>query len=318
VSTRIQRPLARLIAAVVLLTVAAGCGGDELRQGSATTMTADADTGGRPGKLVEIGAGRGLFVHCVGSGKPTVVLETGFGADATQWQAVQPELGHGSQVCAYDRVGTGNSIARPGVQDAREEIADLRAWLARERIDPPYVLAGHSYGGILARVFAKLHPQETAGLVLIDTMGRDGRRRTLAEWPQSQARRLREEVAATRIGDVNLAVGEAIASSIKTLGYVPLAVIDAGRSTTLPQSPVRLRRTQKRLWARMHVELARLSDNSVHVTALRSNHYVPSSRNGQPSVVISAVQAVVQAARNGNRLAPCSRIFSGSDVRCPS
>ena len=66
----------------------------------------------------------------------------------------------------------------------------------------------------------------------------------------------------------------------------------------------------------MHVELAKLSDNSVHVTALRSNHYVPSPRDGQPSVVIRAVQAVVHAARNGSRLPPCSRIFRGPDVRC--
>ena len=308
--------MARLIVAIVLLTVTAGCGDDKPRQGSASTTTAGPDTGGRPGMLVEIGARRSLFVHCVGSGKPTVVLESGFGADASQWQAVQPEVGHGTQVCAYDRVGTGNSVAPPGVQDALEEVADLRAWLARERVDPPYVLAGHSYGGVLARVFAHLHPKETAGLVLIDTVGRDGRRRTLADWPQSQAPRLREYVASTRIGDVDLAVGEAIASSINTLGHIPLAVIDAGRQTNLRQSPVRLRRAQKRLWARMHVELARLSDNSVHATALRSNHYVPSSRDGQPSVVIRAVQAVVHAARNGSRLPACSRIFRGPDVHC--
>ncbi len=91
-STRDNRAVARFVVAIVLPTVAAGCGGDEPRQGIATTTMAGADTGGRPGKLVTIGAGRSLFVHCVGSGNPAVVLETGFGADASQWQAVQPEL----------------------------------------------------------------------------------------------------------------------------------------------------------------------------------------------------------------------------------
>jgi hypothetical protein len=66
----------------------------------------------------------------------------------------------------------------------------------------------------------------------------------------------------------------------------------------------------------MQDELAGLSDNSVHVVALNSNHDVPASRGGQPSVVISAVEAVLRAAREGTRLPPCSRIFSGSQVRC--
>jgi hypothetical protein len=66
----------------------------------------------------------------------------------------------------------------------------------------------------------------------------------------------------------------------------------------------------------MHGELARLSDDSVHVTALRSDHDVPSSRVGRPAVVIDAVQAVVRAARDHTRLPPCEQIFSGPDVRC--
>ena len=100
---------------------------------------------------------------CVGSGSPTVVLEAGFGADTFTWRDVQPQLGRTTRTCAYDRAGTGNSVAPPGVRDARDEIADLRQLLARARIDPPYVLVGHSYGGVLARVFAHLHPTETAG-----------------------------------------------------------------------------------------------------------------------------------------------------------
>lgn len=276
------------------------------------------DVGGPPGELVDIGGGRSLFLHCVGSGSPTVVLEAGFGADTFAWRDVQPELGRTTRTCAYDRAGTGNSIAPPGMRDARDEIADLRRLLDDARIEPPYVLVGHSYGGVLARVFAHVRSTETAGLVLIDTMGRDGRRRQLAIWPKSQARAIRGELATSVMGGVDLAVGEALASRIGTLGDMPLAVITAGRQDNFPRSPAGLGRALKRLWDRMQDELAGLSRNSVHVVALDSNHDVPSSHSGQPSVIVRTVQAVVGAVRDHARLPRCRSLFSGSDVRCRS
>jgi pimeloyl-ACP methyl ester carboxylesterase len=255
-------------------------------------------------------------MECVGSGSPTVVLGAGFLADTFSWRDVQPEVGRGTRTCAYDRAGTGNSAAPPGVRDARDEIADLRRLLARARVAPPYVLVGHSYGGVLARVFAHLYPSETAGLVLIDTLGRDGRRRQLAIWPRSQAPQIRRGVASTVMAGVDLAPGEAIASRVRSLGGMPLAVITAGREDNFPRTPAQLYRALNRLWERMQDELARLSENSVHVVALASNHDIPSSSTGQPSVIVRAVQAVVGAARSHARLPQCRRLFSGSDVRC--
>ena len=308
------------VAVVVASALAVGCGARETkRQRGPTTKTPRAApvTDGR-GRLVGIGGGRSLYLECVGSGSPTVVLEAGFGADVFSWRDVQSQVGRSTRTCAYDRAGAGSSVAPPGVRDARDEIADLQRLLGRARIDPPYVLVGHSYGGVLARVFAQVDPTETAGLVLIDTMGRNGRRRQLAIWPRSQARGIRGELATTVMGGVDLAVGEALASRVRTLGDMPLAVITAGRQDNFPRTPARLGRALKRLWDRMQDELARLSDDSVHVVALGSNHDVPSSRSGQPSVVIRAVQAVVGAARDHTRLPPCRRLFSGSHVRCRS
>jgi pimeloyl-ACP methyl ester carboxylesterase len=274
------------------------------------------DVGGFPGEQVEISAGRSLFLHCVGSGGPTVLLEAGFGAGARAWQDVQPALGRITRTCSYDRAGVGNSIAPPGVRDARDEIADLRRMLARAHVDPPYLLVGHSYGGVLARVFALLHPTETAGLVLIDTMGRDGRRRQLAIWPRSQAREIRSELAASVMDGIDLGTGEALASRLDTLGATPLVVITAGRQDNLPRAPAELARALRQLWDRMQDELAGLSDDSVHVVAIRSNHDIPSPDGGEPSVVIDAVQALLKAKRDGTRLPPCPRIFNGPTVRC--
>jgi pimeloyl-ACP methyl ester carboxylesterase len=311
-----------MLAVLVFLApaLAMGCGGQEPKtQRDPTVKTPrPAPVAEGPGRLVAIGGGRSLYLECMGSGSPTVLLDAGFGADTFSWRDVQPEVGRSTRTCAYDRAGTGNSVAPPGVRDARDEIADLRRLLARAHIEPPYVLVGHSYGGVLARVFAHLYPTDMAGLVLVDTLGRDGRRRQLAIWPRSQAPEIRRGVATTVMDGVNLAAGEALASRVTTLGDMPLAVITAGRQDNFPHTPARLGRALKRLWDTMQDELAALSDNSVHVVALGSNHDVPSSRSGQPSVIIRAAQDVVGAARNHTRLSSCRRLFSGSDVRCRS
>ena len=302
---------------VLASALVVGCGGQQPRaqRGAPVKTPRINPLAESSGRLVAIGGGRSLYMECVGSGSPTVVLEAGFGADTHSWQDVQPEVGRSTRTCAYDRAGTGNSVAPPGVRDARDEIADLRRLLARAHAEPPYVLVGHSYGGVLARVFAHLYPSETAGLVLIDTMGRDGRRRQLAIWPRSQAPKIRRELATTVMEGVDLAAGEAIASRVTSLGGMPLAVITAGRQDNFPRTPARLGRAVKRLWDSMQDELAALSDNSVHVVALASNHDVPT---GQPSVIVRAVDAVVGAARSHARLPPCRRLFTGSDVRCRS
>ena len=308
-----------MLTVMLVSALAVSCGGREPKGQPASTanprLRASVGVDG-PGTLIGIGGGRSLYLTCVGSGSPTVVLEAGAGGDSSNWRDVQPQLGRITRSCAYDRAGVGNSVAPPGVRDARDETADLRQLLGRAHIDPPYVLVGHSYGGVLARVFAGQRPTDTAGLVLIDTMGRDGRQRQLAIWPRSQAPEIRSGLATRVIDGVDLGTGEALASRVRTLGDTPLAVITAGRQDNFPHTPAQLARALKRLWNRMQDELAGLSGNSVHVVAHRSNHDVPSARSGQPSVVVRAVQAVVRAARERTRLPPCPRIFNGADVRC--
>ena len=120
----------RLLVVVAASALAVGCGGDERNGERAATVKAPPSPGVvGPGRLVGIGGGRQLFVECVGSGTPSVVLEAGLGADAHSWQDVQAQLGRTARTCAYDRAGVGNSVARPGVDDARDDVDDLRRML---------------------------------------------------------------------------------------------------------------------------------------------------------------------------------------------
>jgi pimeloyl-ACP methyl ester carboxylesterase len=306
-----------------------GCGGHEQNGQRApaakTSPHAAPVTVDGPGRLVAIGEGRSLYLACVGSGSPTVLLEAGLGADTFSWQDVQPQLGRTARTCAYDRAGIGNSVARPGVHDARDEIDDLQRLLNGAHLDPPYVLVGQSYGGLLVRLFAQAHPEETAGLVLVDAKGRDQMRRELAIWPKSQAPALRRSWARPVRDGVDLAAGDALASRVTSLGNTPLAVVTAGtHEADSGGMPPPLARALYRLWVTMQDELAALSSDQVHVVALRSDHFVQIRRfdrgdqqiDGQPDVVIRAVQAVVRAARDHAHLPPCRPLFRGRDVRC--
>jgi pimeloyl-ACP methyl ester carboxylesterase len=105
-----------------------------------------------------------------------------------------------------------------GVHDARDEIADLQRLLGAAGIRPPCP-GRHSYGGMLARLFASEHPEETAGVGLVDARGSDATRRQLAIWPRSQAPPARRAVFERVQHGVDLASGEALASHVRSLRH---------------------------------------------------------------------------------------------------
>jgi pimeloyl-ACP methyl ester carboxylesterase len=305
-----------MFAALLACTLAVACSGHQRQHTATTKPPGPAPVIGSPGKLVSVGGGRSLYLQCTGSAGPTVVLEAGFGGNTLNWRDVQPQLGRTTRTCAYDRAGLGNSPPVPGVHDAQDEINDLQRLLGAAHIVPPYVLVGHSYGGILARLFASQHPDEAAGVVLVDARGRDATRRQLALLAKSQI----PPVLAMPVRDgVDVAASEALASRVRSLGATPLAVVTAGKhdeewGQLLPPDRAR---AFDRLWTTMQDELAQLSSNHLHVIALRSDHFIQRI-DGQPDVVIRAVEAVVHAAREHTNLPPCRQLFSGPDVRCRS
>src|SRR5437764_13217017 len=120
----------RALAAALACAVAAGCGvSSEPPRGHAAHQRPDAPLLINGGRLVAIGGGRSLYLKCMGSGSPTIVLEAGFGGNSDNWRDVQPELGRTARTCAYDRAGLGNSVAMPGVHSAADEVRDLQRLL---------------------------------------------------------------------------------------------------------------------------------------------------------------------------------------------
>lgn len=147
------------IAAAVLMTVAAPPAGD---------------------RLVTLPSHRHIHLVCRGSGAPTVILESGYGADAGAWYKVQPLLAARSRVCAYDRAGYGLSDPGPLPRNGRAIASDLDQALRVARIGGPFIGVGHSAGALYIRLFAARRPGEMVGMVLLDPSVEHQPRRTEA------------------------------------------------------------------------------------------------------------------------------------------
>jgi pimeloyl-ACP methyl ester carboxylesterase len=116
---------------------------------------------------VDVGGFR-LHLHCEGSGTPAVIFDAALGASSLSWVHVQREVARTTLACAYDRAGLAWSEAGPMPRTAGRVADELHAMLRAGAIPPPYVLVGHSFGGLVMRIFATRYRELTAGLVLVD------------------------------------------------------------------------------------------------------------------------------------------------------
>ena len=121
-----------------------------------------------PGQRVDIG-GRHINMHCAGSGSPTVVLMAGLFSWSLVWYKTQPVIAQKTRVCAFDRAAYGFSEPAPQPQIISEVVEDLHKALHAGSVPGPYVLVGHSLGGLEARVYAQRWPEDVVGMVLVDT-----------------------------------------------------------------------------------------------------------------------------------------------------
>jgi pimeloyl-ACP methyl ester carboxylesterase len=121
-----------------------------------------------PGQLINVD-GHNMHLNCTGSGSPTVVLQPGGGAMSSDMGWIAPRVATESRVCVYDRPGRGWSEPVDSAQDATDIANDLHTLLQRGNVPGPYVLAGHSFGGLYVLTYADLYPDEVAGMVVIDT-----------------------------------------------------------------------------------------------------------------------------------------------------
>lgn len=143
----------------------------------------DLKTHPAPGRMVGV-HGSSYHLRCMGSGSPTVILEAGLGESSLIWYPVQAAIAETTRVCAYDRAGLGWSDGTNDSMSPEQVAANLKTILQNAAIEPPFILVGHSRGGLYSRSFYHQFPSAVKGMVLIDAVHDNGPARELpyARW----------------------------------------------------------------------------------------------------------------------------------------
>lgn len=307
---------------VAMLALASIGGGYEtLRE------AADAKAYPMPGRLIDVG-GHSVHLNCTGSGSPTVVLEPGGGEMSSNLGWIAPAVARGTRVCVYDRAGRGWSQPSATPQDGTQIATDLHTLLQRGHIPGPYVLAGHSFGGLYVLNFAARYPNEVAGMVLVDstapawgaassgdqgssrlmsrvstlisTSARLGLGRLYGQFAYgSLPQRSRDEVRASTATASNIrsTIDEYVqasasmrqAASLKDFANKPLVVITAGMG-------------HDAAWTTAQNHLATLSTNSVHRVIENATHEALVADSQPANVTTRAILDVVSSVRSTDPL----------------
>jgi len=269
-----------------------------------------------PGSLVELN-GRKVHVLCAGEGSPTVILEAGLPGSSLTWMSVFSEIAELTRVCAYDRPGYGWSQPTTSPRTAETIVQELRVLLQSTDTQPPYILVGHSFGGLLMQLYATRFPNDFTGMVLVDSSHPDQAHRTLdlqeidtisfamktlgpigivrllfpvpAGNPESRDVSVREQerellmtsrtlrTATREMSGLRESLRQVTESTVG-LGSKPLVVLSEGR-----------RRAES--WQALQEDLSRMSTNSEWQVVDGAGHFV---QHDQPDVVVDAVRRVIE------------------------
>jgi pimeloyl-ACP methyl ester carboxylesterase len=324
-----MHPMLATVLALALgaLLLIAGCAGSTKNSTAGradTTMAASVPSADFSG-LVSIGGGRKMYMTCRGTGSPTVVLVSGLGDAADVWSVtadpknerpVFSEVAGFTRVCAYDRPGTRRTDDTPSPStpveqptSAKAAAADLDALLRASGEPGPYVLAGHSYGGPIIRLYAGAHPAEVGGLVLVDALSED-----LPNGLSPKQEALLEKLNTPPPGTHAESLDER--ATFKQLREsppaptVPVVVLTADR----PQLPLTKKALAKGqfpagvdqkftndLWAAQlaaQEKLAKKFPDAEHITDTKSTHYIQLEN---PQLVSESIRRVVDADRDGEK-----------------
>jgi pimeloyl-ACP methyl ester carboxylesterase len=285
-------------------------------------QAADSQAYPPPGQLVDVGGYR-LHINCTGTGSPTVMIEAGLGDWSTSWAGyVQPEVAKMTRVCTYDRAGMGWSEAGPLPRDAAQFAKELHTLLQNANVPGPYVMVGHSLGGLAVRVFVHDYASEIAGVVLIESMNPKQLTQSPKDMPSqsnSQSQPFSFQGMLARFGVVRLlAKLPGIAPSVPANeeAYYPRYVRPQSLQTTdnesqglpaagaqaaavktfgdLPLIVLTAKLNEIPGWPEWQTELLQLSSNSQQLVAENSGHNIQAE---QPDAAVAAILKMVELVR---------------------
>jgi len=257
-------------------------------------------------KLVDPVRGK-LHINCSGNvdRRPVVILEAGLNSSSDTWSGIQPEIAKFTRVCSYDRAGIGKSDAPQQQPRTSSQIAiDLHTLLDKEGVAGPVVLVGHSFGGLLVRMYASFYPRDVVGMVLIDSVHEEETAKWLAMIPIDTRKQMEAGNGMQLLGSeqVDLKKSDAEMQAAHWHTDIPLFVLSRGKASySADDYPPPLRSFAPKgeeLRLQMQADLARRSTRGKHIFAERSGHMI---HQDQPELVVDTIRQVVEATRPEHR-----------------
>ena len=234
--------------------------------------------------------GHSLNLLIGGQGSPAVVFEGGFGAGIASWSTVQKEVAAFARTVSYDRAGLGQSELGPKPRSAKQIATELHTALEKAGVKPPYVLVGHSFGGIYVRVFAEMYPKEVVGMVLLDPS-----QESFNDWlKKNQPDRLKDVQAqiakapeGVRAENAATDVSYAEARAAKVPPGIVVTLLSSTEDETIPADA-------RRLWIEKHKEWIATVPNGKHVIVEKTGHFIQAQ---QPKLVIDTIRQTLSQIR---------------------
>jgi pimeloyl-ACP methyl ester carboxylesterase len=220
-----------------------------------------------------------------------------------RWAVIVPEIAKTTRVCAYDRAGLGRSDKAPVPRTSLDVAKDLHALLEKAHVSPPYVLAGQSFGGMNARMFAHLYPESVAGMVLIDSSHPDEYAEIAKVLPEPSPQDQNYELLkGWRSGPdlsksrewIDLKANADLIRSTHTLGDRPLIVLTQSPQWNDPYAPDDVEPAIDAIGQRLQAGLVGLSTHGKQIVASKAGHNIQAD---EPQLVIDAIVDVVRQVR---------------------
>ncbi|PMC33892.1 alpha/beta hydrolase [Bacillus sp. UMB0899] len=225
-----------------------------------------------------------LYAKLVGEniGKPTIVMDAGYGDYSKAWDSVISDLSLLSDVLIYDRAGLGKSESSSRPRTSREMIKELRELVKGAKIKFPFILVGHSFGGVNARMYATEYPNDVCGLILVDSTPEDYREKFLPTMSDEFQQAYNKQFVHEGNYDEFMESLKQLKESRRKLN-VPLIVLSAGKKAHYSKE-------SQELWNEMQREILDISSNGELIIAENCAHFI---QNDDPEIVVNTVKRLL-------------------------